>query len=61
MKIKIRGLGFAILIVFLTASMVSAHCEVPCGIYDDTMRLDQIAEHVKTIEKSMNQINALGK
>lgn len=33
-----------------------SHCEVPCGIYDDTMRLDMIAEHITTIEKSMNQI-----
>ena len=32
------------------------HCEIPCGIYDDAMRLDMLAEHIRTIEKSMNQI-----
>ena len=33
-----------------------SHCEVPCGIYDDKMRLEMIAEHITTIEKSMKQI-----
>ncbi len=34
----------------------SAHCEIPCGIYDDEMRIKMISEHITTIEKSMNQI-----
>jgi nickel superoxide dismutase len=38
-----------------------SHCQVPCGIYDDEMRFEMIAEHIKTIEKSMKQIVALGK
>lgn len=33
-----------------------AHCEIPCGIYDDKMRIDMIKEHITTIEKSMTQI-----
>jgi nickel superoxide dismutase len=32
------------------------HCEIPCGIYDDEMRISMIKEHVATIEKAMNQI-----
>lgn len=44
-----------------TAARVSAHCEIPCGIYDDRLRADLITEHAGTIEKSMNQIIALGK
>jgi len=36
-----------------------AHCEIPCGIYGDSLRVEQIAEHIRTIEKSMNQINEL--
>ena len=39
---------------------VYAHCQIPCGIYDDPARLTAMAEHIKTIEKSMNQINASG-
>lgn len=36
-----------------------AHCEVPCGIYGDQVRVKLIKEHITTIEKSMNQINKL--
>jgi nickel superoxide dismutase len=42
-------------------SNLGAHCQIPCGIYDDQMRADLIAEHATTIEKSMQQIIALGK
>ncbi len=46
-------------ILFIGASIASAHCEVPCGIYDDEMRINMIAEHITTIEKAMNQVTAL--
>jgi nickel superoxide dismutase len=35
------------------------HCEIPCGIYDDEMRLNLIAEHTTTLEKSMKEIKRL--
>lgn len=38
---------------------VFAHCEIPCGIYDDGARIDMIAEHATTIEKSMKEIRTL--
>ena len=38
-----------------------SHCEIPCGIYDDEMRIEMIYEHIATIEKSMNQIKELEK
>ena len=38
-----------------------AHCEIPCGIYNDKVRVDLLKEHITTIEKSMNQINELSK
>jgi nickel superoxide dismutase len=41
------------------AQLAMAHCEVPCGIYDDKMRVEMIREHITTIEKAMKQINAL--
>ena len=44
------------LMIFLTTAYAAAHCEIPCGIYDDEMRVKMIAEHITTIEKSMNQI-----
>jgi len=36
-----------------------AHCEVPCGIYDDSVRVALIYEHITTIEKAMNNINVI--
>ncbi len=47
-------IAVAILIVLPISSF--AHCEIPCGIYDDEARFDLLAEHIATMEKSMNQI-----
>ena len=43
-------------IIFVASSYAAAHCEIPCGIYDDKMRINAIAEHITTVEKAMNQI-----
>jgi nickel superoxide dismutase len=45
----------AVLLV-AAATSVYAHCQVPCGIYDDQMRIHMMEEHVRTIEKAMKQI-----
>ena len=47
------------LVIFI--SDLGAHCQIPCGIYDDQLRAKLIAEHATTVEKSMNQIIELGK
>ncbi|MDJ0621569.1 MAG: superoxide dismutase [Ni] [Desulfocapsaceae bacterium] len=41
----------------LIAVPAFSHCEIPCGIYDDEMRISLLREHVATIEKSMDKIN----
>ena len=46
-------------LVAATASTALAHCQIPCGIYDDPVRFTQLREHVTTIEKSITQIQAL--
>jgi nickel superoxide dismutase len=43
------------------STLAAAHCEIPCGIYGDETRIDMINEHIRTVEKSMNQIVALSK
>jgi nickel superoxide dismutase len=48
-------------LAFAVTTRADAHCQIPCGIYDDELRVQLIEEHVTTIEKSMNQIVALGK
>ncbi len=46
----------AITLVFLTASKAFAHCQIPCGIYDDPARFSLMAEHITTIKKAMKTI-----
>ncbi len=54
----------SILMLFLSFSFATksyAHCEVPCGIYNDQLRVQLLQEHFTTIEKAMKQIDALSK
>jgi len=44
---------------FALVQPVLSHCEVPCGIYDDKMRIEMIREHIATIEKAMQSIASL--
>jgi nickel superoxide dismutase len=46
----------AIALLSLTASRALAHCQIPCGIYDDPARFSLMAEHITTIEKAMTTI-----
>ena len=48
-----------VFIMLMGASHAMAHCEIPCGIYDDEMRIRMINEHITTIEKSMKEIERL--
>ena len=53
-----------LLILSTTALLVAsagAHCQIPCGIYDDAARIKEMKEHVTTIEKSMKEIKRIGK
>jgi nickel superoxide dismutase len=53
----VLGALFVSAIVF--GSLAYSHCQVPCGIYGDQTRFTLIAEHLTTVEKSMNQIEDL--
>ena len=57
---KIRNIiAIAIIIAAFGLNNTHAHCQVPCGIYDDAVRIIQLKEHVTTIEKSMTKIEQL--
>ena len=45
--------------VQLCVDFIFAHCQVPCGIYDDAARIIQIKEDFETIQKSISKINSL--
>lgn len=45
--------------VFLLARPLFPHCEIPCGIYDDEMRIEMMVEHVETMNRSIRAIKEL--
>ena len=49
-------LAVLLLPIAISRNIAFAHCEIPCGVYDDEMRFDMIVEHIATVEKSMNTI-----
>jgi nickel superoxide dismutase len=51
----------SVAIILAAAGTAGAHCQIPCGIYNDELRVDLVEEHITTIEKAMNQIEILGK
>ncbi|MBT8346608.1 MAG: superoxide dismutase, Ni [Desulfofustis sp.] len=61
MKYRLSVLIVSLSALLFSTGSVLAHCEIPCGIYDDEMRMSLILEHAGTIEKSMTQINELEK
>ena len=61
MKTLMKGCLASMLIVMLAVGLSFAHCQLPCGIYDDQARIGEIREHITTIERSMNQIHGLQK
>lgn len=45
---------------FLVASsVVYAHCQIPCGIYDDHARVEAMLEDAATVEKAVRLIKEL--
>lgn len=44
---------------FIMTSQVQAHCQIPCGIYDDNARVMSMFEDADTIKKSVRLIGEL--
>lgn len=51
----------AALLSFTASSNVSAHCQIPCGIYSDDTVLKDLTTHQATIAKAIAQITELSK
>lgn len=51
--------AFTVLAVLGLAGSAVAHCQIPCGIYDDHTRVHLMREDVTTIAKSVKEIGAL--
>ena len=61
MRQNIMSVLLTILAVFFFARTGAAHCQIPCGIYNDDLRITLLFEHTATMEKSMRQITTLEK
>jgi len=48
-----------LIIALIMPRMAMAHCQIPCGIYDDELRFEALEEDVATIKKSIAQINLI--
>jgi len=60
-----KNFTIAVTFIFLAAALgtavpAAAHCQIPCGIFDDELQVQSMEQDITTIEKSMNQINTLG-
>ncbi|MBU0728897.1 MAG: superoxide dismutase, Ni [Proteobacteria bacterium] len=56
MKKQSMSILLCLLVSLAYSTVVWGHCEVPCGIYDDKMRIAMLREHADTIEKAMKQV-----
>ena len=52
---------YLLLIILFNLEFLLAHCQVPCGIYDDAMRIMLIKEDFGTIKKAITEIDDLSK
>jgi len=56
---KEKMITFLLFFCLILTSYGFTHCEIPCGIYNDQMRIEMLKEHIKTIEKSIKQIQKI--
>jgi len=49
----------ALMLLIGTAGQLAAHCQVPCGIFDDPTRVKLMYEDIATIGRCIEQINVL--
>ncbi len=51
--------GLLLAVLLIPSSLASAHCEVPCGIYDDPARFQSMLEDSETIAKGIQALQDL--
>lgn len=58
MKKTATYLTITVLFLTIITPAVRAHCQMPCGIYDDPMRIKLMKEQISVIDKAMTKIEA---
>ena len=54
--LPISSLLFATL---FTTTLLRGHCQVPCGIYGDELKFNELEQHIETIHKAGAQIRSI--
>jgi nickel superoxide dismutase len=49
----------AVMVWTIQPKQAAAHCQVPCGIYDDPARIERLREDTRTIAKAIKNINEM--
>ncbi len=58
-KVVFPIVSLTVLASLFTLSSVSAHCQVPCGIYDDHARVESMLEDAATAAKAVVKLESL--
>lgn len=59
MKTKSSLIAAIFVAILFSSTNLQAHCQVPCGIYDDSTRFVTLNEHITTMAKAMHNIDEL--
>lgn len=59
MKNNFLSFILSLFILMVGATVVWAHCEIPCGLYDDKNKVAELNLDIDTIEKSIQKITEL--
>jgi len=65
MPASLRPLVTPLIIALLMLPLLAAprtamaHCQVPCGIFDDELKFQELLQHTETIAKAMREITKL--
>lgn len=52
-------LVLAVLMLLVLPNQGRSHCQIPCGIYGDSIVFNELYQHIETINKSMRRIDSL--
>jgi len=58
-KVMLSATLCVVAVTLMAPQALHAHCQVPCGIYDDHARVDSMLEDTETVAKSTKLINEL--
>ena len=56
---KLLTISSLLFTTLFTTTLLKAHCQVPCGIYGDELKFNELEQHIETIHKAGAQIRSI--